>query len=129
MATHVKILGIMHIVFGALGLLAALLILIVFGGIAGLVGSHAAGHDAELAMPVVGGIGALIFLVIAVLSLPGLIAGIGLLHYYPWARVLMIVVSALHLMNIPFGTALGVYGLWALLNRETEALFAQPQLA
>jgi hypothetical protein len=27
-------------------------------------------------------------------------------------------------MHVPFGTALGVYGLWILFNRETERLFA-----
>jgi hypothetical protein len=37
MADHVKILAILHIVFGALGLLAALLILVIFGGVAGIV--------------------------------------------------------------------------------------------
>jgi hypothetical protein len=28
-----------------------------------------------------------------------------------------------HLFSIPFGTALGIYGLWVLLRRETEPLF------
>ena len=39
METHVKTLGILHIVFGALGVLAALVILLVFGGVAGIVGA------------------------------------------------------------------------------------------
>jgi hypothetical protein len=36
------------------------------------------------------------------------------------------VLSALNLISIPFGTLLGIYGLWVLLNKETEALFASP---
>jgi hypothetical protein len=36
---------------------------------------------------------------------------------------LTIILSALHLFNVPFGTALGVYGFWVLLSPETEALF------
>ena len=36
----------------------------------------------------------------------------------------MIVLSALHLINIPFGTVLAVYGLWVLLSKETESLFS-----
>jgi hypothetical protein len=59
------------------------------------------------------------------LSLPGLIAGIGLVKFRPWARILGIVISALDLLSVPFGTALGVYGLWVLLSTETEALFRQ----
>jgi hypothetical protein len=57
------------------------------------------------------------------LSLPGLIAGVGLLNLRPWARTLAIVLSALNLLHVPFGTALGIYGLWVLLQEETERIF------
>lgn len=125
MAQHVKILGILHIVFGALGILAAIAILAIMGGIAGLVG--AAGHDPDsaVAVPILGGIGLVLFCLLLVLSLPGLAAGFGLLNFKPWARILTIVLSALDLFSIPFGTALGVYGFWVLLNRETEQLFGR----
>jgi hypothetical protein len=49
---------------------------------------------------------------------------VGLLKFQPWARVLTIVLCAINLLNVPFGTALGIYGLWVLLNSETEQLFA-----
>ncbi len=58
-----------------------------------------------------------------VLSLPGLIIGIGLVQFRPWARIGGIIVSALDLFGFPFHTALGIYGLWVLLNRETEQMF------
>jgi hypothetical protein len=61
---------------------------------------------------------------ILMLSLPGVIAGIGLLKYRPWARILTIVLSVLNLMNIPFGTILGVYGLYVMLSAEGARLFA-----
>ena len=35
----------------------------------------------------------------------------------------MIVLSALHLINFPFGTLLSIYGLWVLLSKEGEILF------
>jgi len=54
---------------------------------------------------------------------PSIIAGVGLLHFKPWARVLAIILSVIHLFSVPFGTALGIYGLWVLLQRETESLF------
>ncbi|MBL8221491.1 MAG: hypothetical protein JNL62_19810 [Bryobacterales bacterium] len=123
MDTHIKILGILHIVFGAMGLLAGLFVMALFGGIAGLVGAAGGGGDSLIAIPILGGIGALVLLLALVLSLPGLIAGIGLLKFRPWARVLMIILSALHLLNFPFGTALGVYGLWALLSVDAQRLF------
>ena len=37
----------------------------------------------------------------------------------------MIVLSALHLVNIPIGTILGIYGLWVLLSKETDLLFGE----
>ena len=123
MATHVKTLGILHIVFGALGVLLGLFVFLFFGGLAAFVGMANPGDEAIFAIPVLGGIGGLVFVVLLVLSLPGLIVGIGLLQFKPWAKVLGIIVSALHLLNVPFGTALGVYGLWVLLSSETERLF------
>jgi hypothetical protein len=126
MADHVKILAILHIVFGALSLLAALLILVIFGGVAGIVSVSDASHDpnAYLAVPVLGVVGTVIFGLLLLLSLPGVLAGVGLLKFQPWARILTIVLCALNLLNVPFGTALGIYGLWVLLNSETERLFA-----
>ena len=52
---------------------------------------------------------------------------IGLLRYSEWARILGIVLAAISLPGVPFGTAMGVYGLWVLLNAETVRLFASQQ--
>jgi hypothetical protein len=125
MRDHVRILAILHIVFGSLGIAAALIVLLVFGSLAGVVGISANTADANRAagMAVLGGIGVLVFVIILVLSVPGVIAGIGLLKFRPWSRMLTIVLSALDLLNVPFGTALGIYGLWVLLSPPGEALF------
>jgi hypothetical protein len=124
MATHVKVLGILYIVLGALGVLGALVVLLVFGGVAGIVGG-VGDPDARIAVPILGGLGGFLFLLVLVMSLPAVIAGVGLLQFRPWGRILGIVMSAISLLNVPIGTAIGIYGLWALLNRETEALFAR----
>lgn len=123
MATHIKVIGILHIVMGAIGVLIGLAFLLFFGGLAGVVGLGDRTHDNLAAIPILGMIGGFLFILIAVLSLPGIIAGIGLLQFRPWGRTLGIILSAVHLFNVPFGTALGVYGLWALLTPEAEALF------
>jgi hypothetical protein len=60
------------------------------------------------------------------LSLPGLVGGFGLLQFKPWARMLVIILSVFELLSVPFGTAIGIYGLWVLLNTETERLFLGP---
>ncbi|MBC8167206.1 MAG: hypothetical protein H7Y20_15220, partial [Bryobacteraceae bacterium] len=80
------------------------------------------------AVPILGTIGLAILFFALALALPGIIGGVGLLNYRPWARTLMIILSALHILNFPFGTALGVYGLWALLSPEISSLFQSPQV-
>ena len=123
MAQHVKILGILHIVFGSLCVLGGLIVLAVMGGIAGIVGASDQTQDAAVAVPVLAAIGGFVCILCLVLGLPSLIGGIGLLQYKPWARITLIVLSALDLIHVPFGTALGIYGFWVLLNPQTEALF------
>ena len=122
MESHVKVLGILHIILSSMGLLAAVVVLVIFGGLAGIVGMSDHSADSAAAVPILGGIGGLIFIVIMVVSLPGLIGGIGLLRLAPWSRILMIVISAVDLLNIPVGLALGIYGLWVLTKPETQAL-------
>jgi hypothetical protein len=124
MDTHVKVLAWLYIVFGVLGSLIGLglMALLSFIGIAGA----ASDPDAWAALPILGITGAALGVFMLVLSLPGIIAGIGLLQFRPWARIVTIVLSVLNLMNIPFGTILGVYGLWVMLSDEGARLFARP---
>ena len=126
MQRHVKILAILHIVLGGLGVLAAVVIMAVFGGIAKFVDLSEYTQDGIMGSAIVGLIGAAVTLVVLVISLPGLIAGIGLLSFQPWARILTIVLSALELPGVPLHTALGIYGLWVLLSNEGAVLFERP---
>jgi hypothetical protein len=123
MHQHVKILAVLNIIYGSLGILLGLLVFVILGGVAGFVTAVDGGPEAEKAVPVLGLIGVLVFGLLAVLSAPAIIAGAGLLYFQSWARILTIVLSALHLLSVPFGTALGVYGLWVLLKPESEVLF------
>jgi len=129
MAQHVRILGILHIIYGALGVFVGLLVFLIMGGIAGVVGVTDHSPDSALAIPILGGIGGLVFVILLCISLPGIIVGYGLLHFRPWSRLLALIMSALELFSVPFGTALGIYGFWVLLKPETEQLFNQPPLS
>ena len=50
----------------------------------------------------------------------GFIAGWGLLHREPWARVIALVLAFISLFNVPFGTAIGVYTMWVLLPGPSQ---------
>ena len=54
-----------------------------------------------------------------------LICGWGLLKTRRWARILAIVLAVGCLIDFPAGTVFGVYALWVMFNKKTEALFAR----
>jgi len=112
---HIRILGWLYVVFGALGILVGVFVFLVMG-IAG-----AASGEAGAALAA-GGIGLFVALLIAVMSLPSVIAGWGLLKRKSWSRMLAIVLGAISLISIPIGTALGIYTIWALTKPESQAL-------
>ena len=55
----------------------------------------------------------------------GILTGWGLLDRQPWARMLAIVLGCFNLVDMPFGTALGIYTLWVLLPAKSEAEYRQ----
>jgi hypothetical protein len=59
------------------------------------------------------------------LAIPSIIAANALFNFQEWARDLLIVISALNILNVPFGPLLGAYGLWVLLSPETDPLFIE----
>jgi hypothetical protein len=122
--THVKVLGVAYIALSTFGIVAALFISMIVGTASGIVGASADAGDAAIALPIIGLTGMMLVIFLLLISLPGLIAGIGLLRFKPWARILGIVVAVLNLIHIPFGTIVGIYALWVLFNKDTERLFA-----
>jgi hypothetical protein len=122
MDTHVKVLAALDIALGIMGLFGAAVMVIVFG--IGATAVSASGEpDAAFALPIIGITGIALVTFLVLLSLPGIIIGIGLLRLRPWSRIAAIVLSILSLTLMPVGTLVGVYGLWVLFNRDTERLF------
>lgn len=110
--THIQIVAALHFFFGATILLGAVAVVLAMGIPFGITLSQG---ETE-APKVLGIIGFLITTFLAVLSLPGIIGGWGLFTGRTWGKPVVLVLSVLHLFNIPFGTALGIYSFWALLR-------------
>jgi len=55
----------------------------------------------------------------------GLAVGWGLLQREPWGRTLAIVLGCISLIDIPFGTALGIYTLWVLGPAQSQQEYRQ----
>ena len=116
MKTHIQIVAWLYIVMGILGILAALAVaaLILGGGL--ISGDDTAIRVTTIVSIFLGGF-------VVLLSVPGVVAGIGLLNFKSWARVLAIILAVLNLPGFPIGTLLGIYSLWALLDSESSLLF------
>lgn len=119
MKQHVSFVGAIHIGFGILGLLGALTIFIIFNFAQGFV------LDEPLAEEILSFLGGTLSLLIMFFAALGIIGGIGLFSYRSWARILVMIVSAINCLNIPIGTAKGVYSIWVLMQKETMELFDQ----
>jgi len=117
MKKHVTVVGAIHIGFGILGLIAAIAVFVALRFARGFVDNE------EVPTMVLGFLSVSLPLLIGFMSTLGLVGGLGLLSYQPWARYLVIVVAALGCLNIPIGTLKGVYSLWVLLQDETVKLF------
>ena len=115
MQKHITILGVLYIALGIMGILAGLIVLVSVTG-----GGLLSGDRDAMAITAI--IGPAIAVFLFLISAPGLIGGVGLLQRRSWARILVLILECLNLLNLPLGTALGIYTLWALTKPETQSL-------
>ncbi len=116
MDKHVTIVAALHI---GLSILCVCIGIIVFFVLAG---TGIVSRD-EQAMWILTTIGTAVAFFLIIISIPGIIGGIGLLKRKNWARILILVVSVIDLLNVPLGTALGIYSIWILIQDETVEIF------
>ena len=116
MEEHVKILGILYIALHALGIIAAAIIFAIFFA-SGLI---IVDEEVTFILKI---IGIAVPAILVLFSLPGIFAGLGLLKKESWARILAMVLGFINLINLPFGTILGIYTIWVLSKKETQELF------
>ncbi|MDX1615104.1 MAG: hypothetical protein R3300_12400 [Candidatus Promineifilaceae bacterium] len=120
--THVRILGWIHIISNAIFLVIGGLVFLLLTSIGMFSG------DSE-AFGILSVVAIFVTAVMAIVALPGILAGVGLLRRASWGRILALVVGVLGLFNVPIGTIIGVYTLWVLLQQEATAYFSQPKMA
>jgi hypothetical protein len=128
MTKHADLLGLLFIIWGALTVLVGAAMLILGIGAAAMITS---GGSGEPGSEIAAGITAVTFIILAggalLWGLAHLWNGFGLRRHRHSARVMGLVLAVLNLFFLPFGTALGVYGLWVLLNDQTRSLFEPAQ--
>jgi hypothetical protein len=120
--THVDFVGILFIVWGALTALVGLSTLALGVGAASLASSMNSGGGYVAA-----GLTAAAFFTLAIIAviwgIAHILIGIPLRRRRPGARLLALMAGSIDLLLLPYGTALGCYTLWVLLNEQGKALF------
>ena len=109
-AGHVRLLGILWLAISAFRLIPGLFLLTIAS-------TRPFPPDVP---PIVTTLLSAIGMVFLILAGIGIAAGCGVLTQQPWARMLAIIFGAVSLIDIPFGTEIGVYTLWVLLPAESE---------
>jgi hypothetical protein len=118
LAGHVRLLGILWLAISAFRLIPGLFLTAMF--------RHGSMDFLPPDVPffvhaILRGVGVLILALAAV----GILTGWGLLDRQPWARAMAIVMGFLNLIDMPFGTAVGIYTLWVLLPARSEEEYRQ----
>jgi hypothetical protein len=116
---HVRLVGILWMAYSALHAVGGVMVIMVAQVIFGRVIHIPNGPPPEVTVwlrPILSFVGWLLL----VKAAAGLIAGWGLLQRQDWARTVALVVGFVALLNVPIGTALGIYTLWVLLPAQSD---------
>ena len=123
MKSHVDLLGLLFIVWGLLTVVIGVSTLALGVGAVALISSSRGGGG-----HVAAGITAVAFTTLAVIAMgwgaAHVIVGVPLRRRTPWSRLLALLLGSVDLLLLPYGTAIGVYALYVLLNERGKALFA-----
>ncbi len=116
-ARNLQLLGILWFVASVLNLIGAVTLWLVANFI---VGRPVVFGGAWPFQNFVQGILSTIAAFLLIKAIVGFATGWGLLQREAWARTAALVLGFIALLNIPFGTALGIYTIWVLLPAEAD---------
>jgi hypothetical protein len=121
---HVNLLGILQVVWGSIGLLLGVSTLMLAAG-AVAIGVTAEGRE------ITAGVTAAAFAVCAAallgFGLGNAWSGAAIRRLQPSGRMGALVLAIPNLFVLPFGTALGIYSMWVLLNDDARRMFQHGQ--
>ena len=118
---HVDFLGVLFVIWGVLTTLIGLSTLALGIGAVALLSSSS--RPASFAA----GFTAAAFTALAIIAiiwgLAHVAVGVPLRRHRHWSRLGALMLGSIDLLLLPYGTALGIYALWALLRTEGKKLF------
>src|SRR5262249_505185 len=124
MASHLDFLGILFVIWGLLTALVGVSTLALgVAAVALITGASRGGGGGQVAA----GVPAAAFTRVAILAMlwgaAHVVVGVPLRRRQPWSRLVALMLGSVDLVLLPYGTALGAYALWVLLNEKGKSLF------
>jgi len=120
---HVDFVAVLFIVWGALTTLIGLSMLLLGIGAAAIISTSSRAGGPQVAASLT----AAAFTTLAIIALmwgaAHIMVGIPLRRLRPGARLPALVLGAVDVLLLPYGTALGCYAMWALLSEEGKRAF------
>jgi hypothetical protein len=124
MLSHVDFVGVLFIVWGLLTTLVGVSTLALGIGAVAMIASASRGSGGG---QFAAGLTAAAFTALAVIAMlwgaAHVVVGVPLRRHKPWARLIALMLGSIDLLLLPYGTALGIYTLWVLLDEKGKALF------
>jgi hypothetical protein len=121
--SHVDFLGLLFIVWGLLTVVIGLSTLALGVGAVALITSANRTGGGEVAAGIIAAAFTTLALIAMAWGAAHVIVGLPLRRYTPWSRLIALMLGSVDLLLLPYGTALGVYALWALLTEDGKRLF------
>jgi hypothetical protein len=115
---HYHLLGILWLALSAISAIGGVIAIVVANTF--IAHMHDMGAPREFPSGFMSTLATIIGVLVLAKAAVGFLAGWGLMHREPWARVVALVLSFVALLNIPFGTAIGVYTMWVLLPGQSQ---------
>jgi hypothetical protein len=124
MEKHIKLTGILNLVYSVLAFCAGIFLLFLsillphivsYAVNAGFIDPDIIPHIVVDTVPV---FLALISVIILLFAVIGIFGGAALVGKKKWGRIPVLIVSFINLLHIPVGTALGIYSIWILFDEE-----------
>ena len=125
MTTHVDFVGLLFIVWGLLTILIGVSTLALGVGAVALITAGGGGDGSQFAAGVTAAVFTGLAIVAMIWGAAHVVAGVPLRRRRPWARMMALMLGAVDLLLLPYGTALGVYALWVLLSESGKRLFVE----
>ena len=115
----------LFVIWGLLTTLVGVSTLALGVGAVALIMSASRGGGGQVAAGMTAAVFTTLALIAIVWGMAHVIVGVPVRRHRAWGRFVALMLGAMDLLLLPYGTALGVYALWILLSERGKALFVE----